>query len=58
LHGNNVCDIIIAHVTSADAHTNRCENSKVILGPAGHALRARPAGKKNDLYVDLISYEC
>ena len=36
-HGNNVCDIIIAHVISADAqiniYTNRRGNCKVILGP-------------------------
>ena len=43
LHGNNVRDIIIAHVISADAHTYmyiyiyRHGNRKVILGPAGRA---------------------
>jgi len=45
-HGNNVRDVIIAHVISADAQIYRRGNSKVILGPAGRALRARPAGKK------------
>ena len=49
-HGNNVRDVIIAHVISADAHTNRRGNSKVILGPAGRALCTRPAGKNG---VDL-----
>jgi len=52
-HGNNVRDVIIAHVISADAHIYiyiyiyiyRRGNSKVILGPAGRALCARLAGK-------------
>jgi len=34
LHGNNVHDVIIAHVVSADT-TNRHGKRKVILGPAG-----------------------
>lgn len=37
LHGNNVHDIIIAHVISAGTHvhtTNRCGKCKAILGPA------------------------
>ena len=38
-------DVIIVHVISADAHTNRRGNSKVILGPAGRARSARLAGK-------------
>jgi len=33
-------------VISADAHIYRRGNSKVILGPAGRARSARPAGKK------------
>ena len=45
-HGNNVRDVIIVHVISADAQIYRRGNGKVILGPAGHALRAWPAGKK------------
>ena len=48
-HGNNVRDVIIAHVISADTQYRyiiyRRGNGKVILGPAGRALRARPAGK-------------
>ena len=32
---------------SADAQIYRHGNGKVILGPAGHALRVRPAGKKD-----------
>ena len=40
-HGNNVRDVIIAHVISVDAHTYihiyRRRNCKVILGPAGRA---------------------
>ena len=55
-HGNNVCDVIIAHVISADAHTYiyiyRHGNRKVILGPAGRVLRAWPAGKKKN-YKEL-----
>jgi len=43
-HGNYVCDVIIAHMISADAHTYiyiyRRGNRKVILGPAGHARSA------------------
>jgi len=46
-HGNNVRDVIIAHVISADAQIYRRGNSKVILGPAGRARSARPAGKKS-----------
>jgi len=34
-HGNNVHDIIIVHVISADAQINRCGKCKVTLGPAG-----------------------
>jgi len=34
LHGKNVRDIIIVHVISGDAHTNRHGKCKVILGPA------------------------
>jgi len=45
-HGNNVRDVIIAHVISADAHIYRRRNSKEILGHPSRALRARPAGKK------------
>jgi len=49
-HGNNVHDVIIAHVLIADTHTYiytyRRGNGKVILGPAGRAQSARPAGKK------------
>jgi len=52
-HGNNVCDVIIAHVISADAQIYRRGNSKVILGPAGRALRAWPAGKNSSKY-DVI----
>jgi len=48
-HGNNVPDVIIAHVISADAHIYiyiyRRGNGKVILGPAGRARSAQPAGK-------------
>ena len=45
-HGNNVRDIIIAHVISADTQLiYRRGNGKVILGPAGRALCARPSGK-------------
>jgi len=34
-HSNNVCDVIIAHMISGDAQTNRRGESKAILGPAG-----------------------
>ena len=44
-HGNNVRDIIIAHVISADAQINRRGKCKVILGPAGCVRSAWPAGK-------------
>ena len=45
-HGNKVFDVIIEHVISADAQaTNRHGEIKAILGPAGHALHAWPAGK-------------
>ena len=48
-HDNNVRDIIIAHMISADAqiyiHTNRRRKRKVILGPAGHTQSAQLAGK-------------
>ena len=50
-HGNNVCDVIIAHVMSGDAQiyidTNRCGKHKVIFGPAGHAQST--AGWKNNI---------
>jgi len=40
-HGNNVCDVIIAHVMSGDAQiyidTNRRGKHKVMFGPAGRA---------------------
>ena len=35
--------------------TNRHENGKVILGPAGHTLRAWPAVKKKAEYCYAIS---
>ena len=46
----NVCDVIIAHMISADTqlqiHTyNRCGKRKVILGPAGRTLHMQLAGK-------------
>jgi len=44
-HGNNVRDVIITHVISADAQINRRGKCKAILGPAGCALRAWLAGK-------------
>jgi len=48
-HGNNVPDILIAHVISGDAQTyidtNRCGKHKVMLGPASRALRTWLAGK-------------
>jgi len=34
-YGNNVRDIIIAHVISVDAQTNRCGKHNAILRPAG-----------------------
>ena len=46
-HGNNVRDIIIAHVISADAQIYRHRNGKVILGPAGRARSMRLAGKSS-----------
>jgi len=27
-HGNNVCDVIMAHVINGDTQTNRCKNVK------------------------------
>jgi len=43
VHGNNVRDVIIAQVISADAqmyiYTNRRGNRKVILGLAGRARK-------------------
>jgi len=53
-HGNNVRDVIIAHVISADAQRYRCRKHKVILGPAGRTQSVQPAGK--NWYC--ISYEC
>jgi len=44
-HGNNVCDVNIEHIISADAQRYRCGKRKVILGPAGHVQSARLAGK-------------
>ena len=46
-HGNNVRDIIVVHMMSADTHTqtNRHGKCKAILGPAGHPLHTWPAGK-------------
>jgi len=42
-HDNNVLDIIIAHMTSADAQictdTNRHRKHKVISGPAGQMVK-------------------
>ena len=39
-HGNNVCDVIIAHVISANKQTNKQKwKCKAILGPVN------PAGK-------------
>ena len=50
-HGNNVHDVIIAHVISVDAqiniYTNRRGNREVILGPAGRVLRMWPAGNNH-----------
>jgi len=37
-HGNNVRDVIIAHMISADPQIYRRGNGKVILGPAGCVL--------------------
>ena len=39
---------------SADAQIYRHGNGKVILGPAGHALRVRPAGKKDQCQSTII----
>ena len=61
MHDNNVRDVIITHAISVDAQiyvdtdmqkmqTNlrtSWPRHKVILGPAGHAQSALPAGKKN-----------
>jgi len=47
--GNNVCDVIIAHVISADVQIyipTDTETRKVNLRPANHAQSARQAGKK------------
>ena len=59
-HGNNVRDVIIAHVISADAQIHvqiyRRGNGKVILGPAGHALCTRPAGKKEKVCLRKCFY--
>jgi len=38
-HGNNVRDVIIVHMISADAHIYRRGNRKVILGPAGRLVK-------------------
>jgi len=61
-HGNNVRDVIIAHVISADAHIYiyiyiyiyRRGNSKVILGPAGRTPSAWPAGKNGDKWPKSV----
>ena len=54
--GNNVRDVIIAHVISADTQYRYTEiqiyrhgNGKVILGPAGRARSVRLAGKNKQL---------
>ena len=39
-HGNNVCDIIIAHVKSGDRWIDRHGKRKSILGPAGNLKKA------------------
>jgi len=45
-HGNNVRDVIIAHVISGDAQSHKqTRKSKAILGPAGHTQSAQPAHK-------------
>ena len=48
-HRNNLCDVIIAHVISADVQTNKQTNRhrkhKTILRPARHVLHTRLAGK-------------
>ena len=47
-------------MVSADAHIYRRGKRKVILGPAGHALRARPAGKNlgiqwnHHIYLEIV----
>ena len=55
MSGNNVCDVIIAHVIlGPDGHTQSTQPAgkhvikrKVILGPDGHTQSTQPAGKKN-----------
>jgi len=54
---NNVRDVIIAHVISADAqiyiYICRRGKRKIILGPAGCMLRAWSAGKSRDIKQPL-----
>jgi len=54
-HGNNVHDVIIAHVISVDAqidvYTNRRINREVILGPASRVLHAWPAGNNHTVGI-------
>ena len=49
----------VTHVISADAQIYRRGNSKVILGAAGRARSARPAGKKHRCmyicYVEVLN---
>ena len=52
-HGNNVRDVIIVHVISADAQIYRRRNGKVILGPAGCALRVWLAGKNHITQLEI-----
>ena len=52
-HGNNVRDVIIAHVISADAHIYRRRNRKVILGPAGRVWSTRRLVKSNVIMADF-----
>ena len=37
-HGNNICDVIIAHMIRGDAQINRCGKHKANLGPTVRML--------------------
>jgi len=44
-------DVIIAHMISGDAQTNRRGKHKAILGPVGCMLHMRPAGNEGSVWV-------
>ena len=60
LHGNSVCDVIIVHMISGDAQTNRPTERrgkrKAILRPAGQSIKHALTGTHWANEVPLICW--